>query len=135
MKQEKSKRKGLPYPKVIAFFKPYLGVFGVILVLGIYSGVVDICLPLFQEYAIANFIVPGTVSGLGLFCLLYALFLLSRIVADFISSYQTGRIEVLIAKDMRGACFKHLQTLSFSFFNQNSVGYLQPRRRYGWCRS
>ena len=127
MKQEKRTRKGLPYPKVIAFFKPYLWVFGVILVLGIYSGVVDICLPLFQEYAISNFIIPGTVSGLGLFCVCYALFLLSRIVADFISSYQTGRIEVLIARDMRGACFKHLQTLSFSFFNQNSVGYLHSR--------
>lgn len=130
MRAKETKKKSrfkLPYPKVIAFFKPYLWVFGVILFLGIYSGVVDICLPLFQEYAIANFIVPGTVSGLGLFCLLYALFLVSRIVADFISSYQTGRIEVLIAKDMRGACFKHLQTLSFSFFNQNSVGYLHSR--------
>ena len=117
----------LPYPKVLAFFKPYLWVFVVILLLGIYSGVVDICLPLFQQYAIDNFITPGTVSGLGVFCLCYALFLLSRIVADFVSSYQTGRIEVLIAKDLRGACFKHLQTLSFSFFNQNSVGYLHSR--------
>lgn len=127
MTKEKKSRKGLPYPKVIAAFKPYLWVFGVILVLGIYSGVVDICLPLFQQYAIDNFIVPDTISGLGLFCLLYGLFLLSRIVADFISSYQTGRIEVLIAKDLRGACFKHLQTLSFSFFNQNSVGYVHSR--------
>lgn len=127
MKQQNKKKRGLPYPGVLAVFKPYLWVFGVILALGIFSGVVDICLPLFQQYAIDNFIIPDTVSGLGVFCICYALFLLSRIVADFISSYQTGKIEILIAQDLRGKCFKHLQTLSFSFFNQNSVGYLHSR--------
>lgn len=127
MKQQSKKKRGLPYPGVLAVFKPYLWVFGVILALGVYSGIVDICLPLFQQYAIDNFIVPDTVSGLGIFCICYALFLLTRIVADFISSYQTGKIEILIAQDLRGKCFKHLQTLSFSFFNQNSVGYLHSR--------
>ena len=127
MKQEKKQPGKMPYAKVFAFFKPYWWVFVVILVLGIYIGLVDICLPLFQRYAIDHFIEEDTVSGLGIFCLCYALFLLTRIVADFISSYQTGRIEVLIAKDLRGACFKHLQSLSFSFFNQNSVGYLHSR--------
>ena len=106
--EQKKKRKGLPYPKVTAFFKPYLWVFGIMLFLGILSGVVDICLPLFQEYAIENFIIPDTLDGIGVFCLCYVGFLLTRIVGDFISSYQTGRIEVLIARDMRGACFKHL---------------------------
>ncbi len=127
MKQQSKKKRGLPYPGVLAVFKPYLWVLGVILALGVYSGIVDICLPLFQQYAIDNFIVPDTVSGLGIFCICYALFLLTRIVADFISSYQTGKIEILIAQDLRGKCFKHLQTLSFSFFNQNSVGYLHSR--------
>lgn len=127
MKQQSKKKRGLPYPGVLAVFKPYLWVFGVILALGVYSGIVDICLPLFQQYAIDNFIIPDTVSGLGIFCICYALFLLTRIVADFISSYQTGKIEILIAQDLRGKCFKHLQTLSFSFFNQNSVGYLHSR--------
>ncbi len=127
MKTQKEKRKGLPYPKVLAIFKPYLWVFGVMLIFGLYSGLVDICLPLFQKYAIENFIEPGTVSGLGIFCICYALFFLSRVAADFVSSFQTARVEALIARDMRSVCFKHLQTLSFSFFNQNSVGYLHSR--------
>ncbi len=127
MKKQTEKRKGLPYPKVLAIFKPYLWVFGIMLLFGLYSGLVDICLPLFQKYAIENFIKPGTVSGLGIFCICYALFFLSRVAADFVSSFQTARVEALIARDMRSVCFRHLQTLSFSFFNQNSVGYLHSR--------
>jgi ATP-binding cassette subfamily B protein len=127
MSTKQKNRKGLPYPKVIAVFKPYLWVFGVMLFFGLYSGLVDICLPLFQKYAIENFIKPGTIAGLGIFCVCYALFFLSRVVSDFISSFQTARIEALIARDMRGKCFKHMQSLSFSFFNQNSVGYLHSR--------
>ncbi|MBO5757925.1 MAG: ABC transporter ATP-binding protein [Clostridia bacterium] len=127
MSTKQKNRKGLPYPKVLAVFKPYLWVFGVMLLFGLYSGLVDICLPLFQKYAIENFIKPGTVQGLGLFCICYALFFLSRVISDFISSFQTARVEALIARDMRGKCFKHMQSLSFSFFNQNSVGYLHSR--------
>lgn len=124
---KREKRKGLPYPKVLAVFKPYLWVFGVMLIFGLYSGLVDICLPLFQKYAIENFIKPQTLSGLGVFCIAYALFFLSRVASDFIASFQTARVEALIARDLRGKCFKHLQTLSFSFFNQNSVGYVHSR--------
>lgn len=127
MKMQKKQRKGLPYPKVIAVFKPYLWVFGVMLIFGLYSGLVDITLPLFQKYAIENFIEPKTLNGLGIFCVFYALFFLSRVASDFVASFQTARVESLIARDLRGVVFKHLQTLSFSFFNQNSVGYVHSR--------
>ena len=127
MKKQEKARKGLPYPKVIAVFKPYLWVFGVMLIFGLYSGLVDITLPLFQKYAIESFIEPGTIQGLGAFCIFYALFFISRVASDFVASFQTARVETLIARDLRGKCFKHLQTLSFSFFNQNSVGYLHSR--------
>ena len=38
-----------------------------------------------------------------------------------------GRIEMNVSRDMRRASFNHLQTLSFSYFNQNSVGYIHSR--------
>ncbi len=124
---KQKKARGLPYPKVIAVFKPYWWVFVVMLIFGLYSGLVDITLPLFQKYAIETFIEPGTLDGLGIFCVFYALFFLTRVASDFIASYQTARVEALIARDLRGVVFKHLQTLSFSFFNQNSVGYVHSR--------
>ena len=37
------------------------------------------------------------------------------------------RTEVNVNRDLRNAAFKHLQTLSFSYFNQNSVGYIHAR--------
>ncbi|MDR9824736.1 ABC transporter transmembrane domain-containing protein, partial [Vibrio sp. FNV 38] len=35
--------------------------------------------------------------------------------------------EVRVNRDLRAAAFNHLQTLSFSYFNQNSVGYIHSR--------
>ena len=32
-----------------------------------------------------------------------------------------------VGRDIRNAAFNHLQTLSFSYFNQNSVGYIHAR--------
>jgi ATP-binding cassette subfamily B protein len=32
-----------------------------------------------------------------------------------------------VDRDLRNAAFNHLQTLSFSYFNQNSVGYIHAR--------
>ena len=35
--------------------------------------------------------------------------------------------EVSINRDLRNAAFRHLQTLSFSYYSQNSVGYIHSR--------
>ena len=32
-----------------------------------------------------------------------------------------------VDRDLRNAAFNHLQTLSFSYFNRNSVGYIHAR--------
>ena len=32
-----------------------------------------------------------------------------------------------VGRDLKRASFNHLQTLSFSYFNQNSVGYIHAR--------
>ena len=37
------------------------------------------------------------------------------------------KLEMYVGRDMRRAAFNHLQTLSFSYYNQNSVGYIHSR--------
>lgn len=50
--------------KLIPFIRPYRRKLLVMLVLGIVGSAVDIVIPLFQRYAIDNYIVTGVVSTL-----------------------------------------------------------------------
>ena len=53
--------------------------------------------------------------------------ILTSSVANYISCYNALAVEVRMNRDLRNAAFSHLQTLSFSYFNQNSVGYIHAR--------
>jgi len=120
----------LPYfglNRLLPFLKPYRKRLIIMFVFGIIGSVVDIVLPLFQRHAIDNYIVTGILDTLPYFIGLYILTLVVQIVANYLSMYNAMQVEMNIGHDMKQACFNHLQTLSFSYFNQNSVGYIHAR--------
>ena len=111
----------LPYLK--NHRKPILG-----LILGcLFGSIVDIGVPLFQRYALNHFIGGGTLDTIVPFVLLYLLMIGVSALVSYFALYLSMKIEVGIDKDLRNAAFSHLQTLSFSYFNQNSVGYIHAR--------
>ena len=61
------------------------------------------------------------------FIVLYVLTLAGKIITDFVASFLAGKVEISVGRDLRKLSFDHLQTLSFSYFNQNSVGYVHAR--------
>ncbi len=109
------------------FLKPYRKMFLTMIFCTIAVGVLDTLLPLFQKYAIDTFIAGQTLDGLLPFILLYLLVLLSNSVIDYFGSYGCCKIEMFVLRDMRRALFNHLQTLSVSYFNTNSVGRVHAR--------
>ncbi len=130
MKKEKQQFTALPYfgiNRLIPYIKPYKSIFFTMILFGLTGSFIDIILPLFQRYAIDEFIGNGTTSGLPVFVLLYILALVVQVGSNFISTYKASVIELTVARDMKRASFNHLQTLSFSYFNQNSVGYIHAR--------
>lgn len=114
-------------PRLVPFLKPYKGIVICMALLMLLNGIIDICLPLFQQYAINNFIAKGTLSGLGRFITLYVCVIAVQIASSMIDAYQASQIEMYVGRDLKRASFNHLQTLSFSYFNQNSVGYIHAR--------
>lgn len=129
-KQNKESFTHLKYfgiPKLLPFLKPYKKRLLTMFILGIVGSIVDISIPLFQQYAIDNYVVTGILDTLPFFIGLYILTLIVQIGANFITFYSASFIEMNIGHDMKQACFDHLQTLSFSYFNQNSVGYVHSR--------
>ena len=133
MNQEEKEKKeyvSLPYfglNKLLPYIKPYRKIIVSMVCLCLLAGIIDIIMPLFQRYALDNFIAKETLEGLSTFIFAYITILILQVVGNTISCYQAGQIEMYVGRDMKKASFDHLQTLSFSYYNQNSVGYVHAR--------
>ena len=130
MKQSASETKRLPFfgiGKLLPYLKHYKkALFGMIT--GSLAGsLVDIGVPLFQRYALNHFIGGGTLDTIVVYVLLYLLLICGGAFVTYIACIFSMSIEVGVDKDLRNDAFNHLQTLSFSYYNQNSVGYLHAR--------
>ncbi len=113
--------------KVKPYVARYKGIFFTIIFTTLAAGALNTIAPLFQQYAIDNFIAYQTTEGLWAFILLYALLITLCLFMDYFGSYGVCRMELYLLRDMRRTAFNHLQTLSVSYFNQNSVGKLHSR--------
>ena len=99
-----------------------------VLVLNLLCAVIDIALPLFQRYAIDHFIEArhsGGPAGASASSMRPS----SRLQALAVILFTRGsmRIEMQLGRDMKRACFVHLQKLSLSYYNVTPVGYLLSR--------
>ena len=129
-KDEQKEYVSLPWfgiNKLLPYLKPYRRIIICMIFLGLTGGLVDIVLPLFQRYALNQFIAAGTLTTLGSFIAVYIMVLAFQVVANTSSAYQACQIEMYVGRDMKRASFDHLQTLAFSYYNQNSVGYIHAR--------
>ena len=127
---EQEQIKTLPWfgiPKLIPYVKPYRRKIILMVSLGVLSSVADAVFPLFNRYALDHFVAEKTLQGLGFFCVLFVVLLVLQSIDNYISTYLGGQVEMGIDRDLRNAAFNHLQTLSFSYFNQNNVGYIHAR--------
>ena len=115
------------WKKMLPFLRPYYVNLFIVIVLNIVMALIDISMPLFQRYTIDHYIGGGTLEGIGWFTALYGLAIVFQTVVVIICTRQSMFIEMKTNRDMKRACFVHLQTLSFSFYNVTPVGYLIAR--------
>ena len=126
MKKEKTRWFGIP--KLFPYLKGYGRlVLADMIALGFIGSAMDAVIPLFQQYAIDHFIADRTLAGLGAFVALYILVMIVQTATNCVSALAACKVEMYIGRDLKRICFNHLQMLSFSYFNQNSVGYIHAR--------
>ena len=110
---------------------PYLGhvkkLILLVVIFGMAGSAADIILPQFQRYALDHFVVEGVFDTIVPFVLLYILTLICAAVVNYISGSLATVVEMRVNRELRQIGFRHLQTLSFSYYNQNSVGYIHAR--------
>lgn len=115
----------------IPLVAPYLGRYRMLaiamILCGLVTSAVDVILPMFREYSLNHFIKDETLDTIVYFILLYVVTVVISGLSNYVSCHFAMRMEVTINRDLRSDAFSHLQKLSFSYFNQNSVGYVHAR--------
>ena len=114
-------------PRIMPYVRKYKRTLMAMIACGLAGTAMDIALPLFQRYALNHFITLRTLDTLPLFITIYAVAIVLASCANYIACRGAMTTEVSVNRDLRTAAFNHLQTLSFSYFNQNSVGYIHAR--------
>lgn len=114
-------------PKILPFLKHVRGQILMMVALAIVSSFVDITIPQFQRYALDTFVGRGSMANILPFVIAYIAMILLAAVVNYISCAQATIVEMKVNRELRQVGFRHLQTLSFSYFNQNSVGYIHAR--------
>ena len=115
------------WAQMLPYFKPYKKYFFITFGLNIFLAGMDILTPLFQSYAINNFIVPDTLDGIYKFAIAYVAMIVGQTISVYWSVHAATSIEMNIGKDLKWAQFEHLQQLSFSYYNTTPVGYIHAR--------
>ena len=113
--------------KILPFLSKVRSLIFIMVFFGLTGSATDIILPLFQRYALDHFIGQEIFDTVAIFVILYLLTLLIAAGSNYISCALATIIEMRVNRQLRQTGFDHLQTLSFSYFNQNSVGYIHAR--------
>ena len=130
MNEKTEKTRSLPFfgvPKLFPYVRHYGRHLIYMVCLCLLGSTIDVALPLFQRYALNHFVAERTLDTLPVFLILYVSCIVFSAVMNYLSTYRAACVEVWIGRDLRNLAFNHLQTLSFSYFNQNSVGYIHSR--------
>ena len=130
MRNYETKKAKIPFfglGKIMPYLKPFWKSFLFILVMGLLASADDVIMPLFQKHVLNKFIGERDFSSFGIFIVLYLLAVLMSGVLNGLSTLRATQTEAEINNTLRGKLFAHLQTMSFSYFNQNSIGSVHAR--------
>ena len=127
MKEKQKHLKFFGIGRIVPYLTHVRGLLLIMVLCGLGGSAADIILPLFQRYALDHFVVGKTMDTVVAFVLAYLATLGLTAVVNYISCALATVIEMKVNHRLRQTAFAHLQKLSFSYFNRNSVGYIHAR--------
>ena len=115
------------WKRLLPFLKPYRWLMLLLILTNILISVVDVLLPLFQRYAVDHFIEQRSLAGFQTFIAGYVVVIVLQVLSFVFYTLSAMKMEMHMGRDLKKACFVHLQTLSFSYYNVTPVGYILAR--------
>lgn len=115
------------WKKLIHIAKPFHKNLFMIIAFMAVSAVIDVAMPMMNAYAIDNFIVGQTMTGIGWFVVVYVALVSVQVGTIFGFLRQSGAVETGVCYLIRKLGFQKLQELPFSYYDRMPVGYLMSR--------
>ena len=112
---------------ILSFAARRKGGFAVILAGSMTAGIIDTAMSFMSMWAIDGFMEPGTTEHLGLFAFAAVGLQLLMAVMTMVYCRRAGHMEADLSADVRRAAYHRLQTMSYSYFDKTSTGYLISR--------
>jgi ATP-binding cassette subfamily B protein len=109
------------------FFRPWRGTVAKALALMLACSLIDVFIPLYQKYFIDSFIFPRRTDGVPAATMVGVLVMTVSLLCVVLFTRMAIRVEMGFSRDLKKACFDHLQTLSLSYYNTTPVGYIIAR--------
>lgn len=113
--------------KMLPYIKPYrkwVAAIAAAMLLEAFIAVMD---TLIAGYVVDRFIAQRTHQGISVFVALYAGMTVMRTLVQIVLGTLALRLEMYVGRDLKRDLFVHLQTLSFSYYNQTPVGTIVAR--------
>lgn len=115
------------WAKMLPYIKPYRAWIAAIAAAMLADAGTSVAYTLLAGYAVDRFVTPGIHQGIAAFALFYLGLVLVKTIAQITMGSVALRMEMYIARDLKRDLFAHLQTLSFSYYNQTPVGTIVAR--------
>jgi ATP-binding cassette subfamily B multidrug efflux pump len=113
--------------RLLMYLRPYKRYVAFAFVLILLESGLEVTFPWLTQIAIDRYIASANMSGLAVIAGAYVLLLVTRFVVASAETYVLQNTGQKIMYDMRTQVFRHLHTLSPSFYDKNPVGRLITR--------
>jgi ATP-binding cassette subfamily B protein len=116
--------------KFISYYRPYLGLFAVLMLCSLAVAGVSLLFPLCARYITKTVLTGDLTQALPKIYQVGALMLALTAVqalCSYFVDYRGHAMGAMMESDMRAELFEHLQKLSFSFYDQQRTGQLMSR--------
>ena len=116
-----------PLTIFLSYFKRHRGLFAVDVLCAVLVAVIDLAFPLLTRSALYDML-PGKMYQLFFTVMVLALgFYVLRSVLNFIIAYFGHTFGIRVEADIRQDLFRHMQTMSYDFYDHNRTGQLMSR--------
>ncbi|WP_346916622.1 ABC transporter ATP-binding protein [Clostridium sp.] len=113
--------------RFISYYKPHKTLFLIDMICAFLVAAMDLVFPMFTNYLLKDAIPNKNLRTVIIFTAVLALLYVVKLIANYIIDYWGHVMGVRLQYDMRKEVFAHLQTLPFSYFDDNKTGNIMSR--------
>ena len=111
----------------LSYFKPHKGLFFLDITCALLIALIDLAFPLITRWSLYELLPNQAYSKFFTLMILVAVSFLVRSLLMFVVSFWGHTFGILVEADIRRDLFRHMQSLSFDYYDQNRTGQLMSR--------